>query len=157
MITYKTLIEAKTVFTKALSLKPKTVRVDKNNFGVQGWNDMYLLTINDAALSDTIIDCDCQAGQLKKPCYHAASVLMFKLKEDADKRQAEQEAAAAAAKAAEPVYFDFDIDFNDLDQVNAADMNCLRDTPANKAIINRWFDIPASRRAGMLFADFAGM
>jgi hypothetical protein len=157
MITYNKLIEGKTAFTKALELKPKTVRVDKDTFAVAGYNDLYLVEINDAPLFDTVIACECQAGKLKKACYHAASVLMLKLTEDGDKRRAEQEAAAAAAKAAEPVYFNFDIDFNDLDQVNAADMNCLRDTPANKAIIDKWFDIPASRRAGLLFADFAGM
>ncbi len=80
MITYNELMAGKTAFTKALELKPKTVRVDKDNVGGQGYNGTYLVEINDAPLFDTLISCDVKAIQLKEGCYDADRVWMFNLK-----------------------------------------------------------------------------
>jgi hypothetical protein len=154
MITLNNLMNGKTAFSKAQESKPKTVRIDKDIFIVSGHTGIYKLTINDAALSDTVIDCDCRAGQLNKPCYHAASVVIAKLIEDADKRRAEQEAAA-------PVHVDFDyseiFDLDDHDQMNQADMATLPNTPKWNAVKERWFELPREQRATMSFGEFAGI
>ncbi len=161
MITLNNLMNGKTAFSKAQELKPKTVRIDKDIFIVEGNTGIYKLTINDAALSDTVIDCDCRAGQLNKPCFHAAAVVIAKLIEDGDKRRAEQEAAEAKRQAAEPVHVDFDYsehyDLNDPEQMNLADMATLPNTPKWNAVKERWFELPREQRATMSFGEFAGI
>ncbi len=155
MIRLKELMHGKTAFEKAKTIEPKTVRINADTFIIEGNTGIYKLTINNAPLTDTVIDCDCRAGQLNKPCFHAAAVVIAKLTEDGDKRRAEQEAAEANRQA---VDFDFsNVDFNDREQVNAADMATLSNTPKWNAVKARWFELPREQRATMIFGEFAGI
>jgi hypothetical protein len=157
MVTYNKLIEGKTAFEKARALNPRTVRIDGDGgFAVAGYNDIYLLTINDASLSDTLISCDCRAGQLNKPCYHAAAVLIAKLTDDADKRRAEQEAAAAPKASQQQRLINY-IDMNLLnewhsDYANFLDICCTVEISEKAAA---WFALPEDSRP--TFANFAGI
>jgi hypothetical protein len=106
MITIKELQNSPNAFTKAQTVQPKTVRsADSDTFGVLGQNGLYLVTIK-GSLTSAVIDCDCRAGQLKKPCYHAASVFNFIDSEQRTANQADYDADAAAAAE-----FNFDFDF----------------------------------------------